>query len=316
MNALRILALLLLIAPGCGPRTPIAPPVPADGAESSFPQTVTDSLGFTATLPTRPVRIISTAPANTEILFAIGAGDQVIADTTFCTYPPEADKRPKIGGFAPKTISTETILGLAPDLVLTTGGFQQEMTDGLRNLKLPVLSYDAKTLDEVVRNVRQLGVVTGRAPEANALADRLVARAEAVRKRTAAVPVEQRPRVLLLLGVEPLATAGPKSFTGEILELAGGRNLFADADQVYVPISEEEIVRRNPDAVVLWQMGEPIERVNRIAQRPAWKDLTAVRQNRILHIDDDLLSRPGPRLFDGLEQLAEQLHPQGHSPGR
>ncbi len=306
MRSTRIVPLLLLVALGCRPAVPVPVPVVADAA---FPQTVTDSVGFTATLPARPMRIVSTAPANTEILFAIGAGDQVVGDTTYCTYPPEADNRTKVGGFSPKTISTETILGLAPDLVLTTGGFQQEMTAGLRAMKLSVLSYDAKTLAEIVHNVRQLGVVTGHAAEANALADRLVSRAEAVRKRSANVPLDQRPRVLLLLGEEPLATAGPKSYTGEMLELAGGRNLFADTDQVYVPISEEEIIRRNPDAIVLWQMGEPLERVGRVARRPAWRGLTAVRENRLLHIDDDLLSRPGPRLFDGLEQLAALLHP-------
>ncbi|QEL18246.1 ABC transporter substrate-binding protein [Limnoglobus roseus] len=309
MTFVRICALLALVASGCRPQSSGDAPTPDAASGPAFPQTVTDTMGFRITLPAKPLRIVSTAPSNTEVLFAIGAGDQVVGVTTYCNFPPEAARRTKVGGFSPKTISAETILELNPDLVLTTGRLQQTLTDPLRKLNLSVLSFDAQTLEDVAHNIREFGVVTGHWPEADTLADRLEARLNTLQKWCEAITVDRRPRVLLLVGEEPLMTAGPKTFPGQLLERAGGRNLFADADQQFPKISEEEIVRRNPDAVLIWQMGDPTERINRIAKRGAWKDLTAVRENRILHIDDDIISRAGPRLFDGLEQLAELLHP-------
>src|SRR5262249_50282621 len=148
-------------------------------------------------------------------------------------FPEEAARREKVGGFAPKSISTERIVALKPDLVLTTGRLQQPLTDSLRKLGLPGLSYHAQTPADVIRNVRSIGQATGHAEEAEALAVSLEQRLGLVRKRFADLPTADRPRVFLLLSEAPLTTAGPKTFAGEMLEIAGGRNLFADVEQQF-----------------------------------------------------------------------------------
>lgn len=300
---------LMALALGCGVRPADVAPTshkPADG--ETFPKTVSDSFGHNLTIPSRPTRIVSTAPSNTEILFAIGAGQQVIGVTTFCNYPAEASQREKIGGFSPKTISIERIVGLRPDLVLTTGRLQQPLTESLRKLGLPTLSYDAQNLEEVAGNIRMVGQATGHADEADALATKLDQRLVRVRERFTGLPAADRPTVLLLLSEDPLMTAGPKSFAGQMLELAGGRNLFPDVEPQFPRVSEEEIIKRNPTAILLWSMGDNALRPERLGKRPGWNQIDAIRNKRILIMDDDLLSRVGPRLFDGLEKMADLLH--------
>lgn len=294
---------------GCGTKPAVAPPdLPVDPNEP-FPREVRDGTGYATTLKTKPLRIVSTAPSNTEILFALGAGDRLVGVTTYCTYPPEAAAIPKIGGFAPSTISSETLVALKPDLVLTTGLIQDSLTDNLRKVGLTVLSFDAATLDEVLRNIRLLGEATGRGAAAAALVDDLKRRAEKVKARLAGLTVEQRPKVFLLLGESPLMTVGPKTFPGQILEAAGGRNLFADTVEQYPKISEEVLLSRKPDAIVAWSMNGPSVGTEALRKKPGWADFPALKHNRVYQLDDDLLSRPGPRLFDGLEWLAETLHP-------
>lgn len=304
----RALAVLLL-ATGCGVR-PAPEPADASPGADGYPRAVPDSAGHTLTLPAQPVRIVSAAPSNTEILFAIGAGPQVVGVTTYCNYPAEAATRDKIGGFSPKSISAERVIGLKPDLVLTTGRLQQSLTEDFRRLGLPVLSYDAQTLEEVLRNIRLLGQVTGHVTEAEELAATLDRRLARVRASTATRPEAERPRTLLLLSEDPLMAAGPGTFAGQILDVAGGRNVFADVEQQFPRVSEEEILKRNPAVVLLWERDGFAARKEQLTKRPGWARLDAVRDGRVLGVNDDWLSRAGPRLFDGLERVTELLHPQ------
>ena len=260
--------LLLLALAGCGGR-PAEPPAGPPAPEGGFPRTVTDSGGYSLTLPARPVRVVSTAPTNTECLFAVGAGAQVVGVTTYCNFPAEASSREKVGGFSPKSISTERIVGLKPDLVVTTGRLQQPVADELRRLGLPVLSYDAQTLDEVTQNIRLIGRAVGREAEADALAADLDRRRGRVRGRVAALPPEARPTVLLLLSDDPLLTAGPKTFPGQLLEEAGGRNVFGEVGQQFPRVSEEEVVSRNPAVALFWEWGDSAARRERLVKRPA-----------------------------------------------
>lgn len=291
-----------------GSRPTITDPAPpkSTSTDSAYPRTVMDSTGFSLTLPNRPTRIVSTAPSNTEILFAIGGGEQLVGVTTYCNYPPEAKQRQKIGGFSPKSISIESIVKLQPDLVLTTGGIQQSLTKSLRQVGLPVLSYDADSLDGVVENVRLIGQASGRQREAESLAARLQERLAAARARATAHQTAG-PRVLLLLSEEPLMSVGPKTFLGQMLELAGGQNVFADVTQQYPRISEEQIIQRNPEVIVLWDGGNAAVRREQLTKRPGWGQLDAVRHQRLPAIHEDLISRPTPRLFDGLDELTRAL---------
>lgn len=305
--ALGVAAFLLWGPGGTRPLDDPAPKVQVGSGD--FPRSVTDSGGHVLTLPRRPARIVSTAPSNTEILFALGAGPRVVGVTTTCSFPPEAAKIDTIGGFTPKSISIERIVGSRPDLVLTTGRLQQPLTESLRQVRLNVLSYDAKTLEDVIGNVRAIGRATDHDDAADKLAKSLERRLARIRQHFGRLAKADRPKALLLLTEEPLMVAGPKTFAGQLVELAGGRNVFPEVAQQFPRVSEEEIIKRNPDVILIWQRGGFAERKARLRQRPGWNQLAAFRNDRILNIDEDVIYRAGPRLFDGLEQLATMLNP-------
>ncbi len=265
-----------------------------------------DSSSKQAEISAVPRRIVSTAPSNTEILFAVGAGNQVVGVTTFCTAPPEAKSRETIGGFAPKTISIEKIVSLKPDLVLTTGGIQDTLTQQLRELNLPVQSYDAGSLAGVRENIERLATLTGHAERGRELSATLKARQAAVEARVAK-RTGRRPGVIFVVAEEPLLIAGPKTFASQLVELAGGKNLFADVSQDYPRVSDEEIVKRNPDLIVYFQSGHEERTQTPFAKRPGWNTLHAIQTQQLLSIEDDLIARVGPRLFDALELLSEKF---------
>jgi iron complex transport system substrate-binding protein len=292
----RIPALILLLALGCG--NVASPPPPAD------PITLTDIAGRTVTIPSNPRRIVSSAPACTEILFAVGAGDAVVGVTELCNYPPEAATRAKIGQFGPETISLETVLGLRPDLVFAAPGTQDPFIDALSRHHIPVVAVEARSFAEVYRAVELVGTATGHAERGKDLAAELNKRVDAV----AARPIAKRPRVFYLLDASgPLVTAGPKTFIGEMVRLAGGDNVFDDVTQLYPAVTDEELVRRDPEVVVVPKgKGHEID-IHSIMARPAWKTITAAKNRRVIELDQDAASRAGPRLADALEQLADAL---------
>ncbi|OWK41267.1 ABC transporter substrate-binding protein [Fimbriiglobus ruber] len=298
---IRLLAAGLMIATfGCG--QPTAPPsaIGPPDATGSFPVTTTDDLGRSVTIPTRPARIISLSPAVTETLFAIGAGPQVIAVTTVDTYPPEATRLPKVGAFGPETISTETLLAQQPDLVFAAGRFHKPVVDTLEKLGVVVLAVDAGTFEDVERVTTLVGRLSGQEARAATLVADIQRRRAAVRQRAA--KAASKPKVLYVLWDDPLQTAGPKTFVGQMIEEAGGINIFADTEREYPRVSDEAVLARNPDLIIAPDHGDGSIPA-RVARRPGWDQLTAVRAGRIAMLDGDLVNRPGPRLIEGLEAI-------------
>jgi iron complex transport system substrate-binding protein len=257
----------------------------------------------------RPERIVSLSPASTEILFAVGAGPRVVAVTTVDNYPPEVESLPRVGGFNPATVSIEAILSHRPDLVLAvaSGPFHRGLIESLSSLNLAVLALDASTIDQVFQVIRQVGQVVGDADRAEALAESLQARATALRQRAAPGPAGKQPRVFFLVTDEPLMTAGPDSFLGQIIQNAGGENVFADTRQLFPVVSDEEVIRRDPALILLPDEADREERRKRVSGRPGWQSIEAVKANRFAFVNADLLSRPGPRLIDGMEEVARVL---------
>lgn len=297
---------LIVVLVGCG-RPGRAEKVPEPGP--GYPLTLTDGLGRSVTVTRRPERIVSLSPAATETLFAVGAGPRVVAVTTVDNYPPEVASLARVGGFNPATVSVEAIVSQRPDLVLvvTSGPFHQGLVDSLASLNLAVIALDASSLEQVFQVIRQIGQVVGESDRAGALADSLQTRAEVVRRRTAAVPANRRPRVLYLLSDEPLMTAGPDSFIGQILQDAGGENVFADTRQLFPMVSDEEVIRRAPTLILAPDGPDREERRKRVSLRPGWQTVAAVKTGRFAFVNEDLLSRPGPRLIDGMEEVARAL---------
>jgi iron complex transport system substrate-binding protein len=174
-------------------------------------------------------------------------------------------------------------------------------------VSLAELSYDAQKQEDFIANIRSIGRATDCTAKAAAVADALKQRLARMHKRSAAIAAAERPSVLFLLSDAPIMTAGKNTFASQMIELAGGRNVFADLEQQFPRVSEEEIINRNPEVIIMWSNDDLIPRKERLARRPGWQQLTAFRNNRILAIEDDLISRASPRLFDGLERLAELL---------
>lgn len=318
-----ILPLFLIAAAlaSCGPTTPpgAAPPgaapaadTPAAGSPAAgFPLTLTDGLGREVHVDAPPQRIISLAPVNTEVLFAVGAGGQVVGVTSYCNYPPEAQSREKVGGFSPNTINVETVVALRPDLVLCVGEIHRPTIETLEGIGLPVAALTAESLADIYANIELVGRLTGHEAEAARVVAGMRERVDAVAAAVAPLPPRDRLRVFWETWDEPLMTAGPSTFIGQAIELAGGINIFSEVAEDYPQVSVEEVVRRNP-AVILGPdtHGDKLD-PERIAQRPGWEQIDAVRNRRIHLLDGDIVSRPGPRLAEGVEAIARALYPDG-----
>ena len=294
-TAIAITLIALLV--GCGKTQPAPTATPVASI------TVVDDVGNTVTLNTEPQRIISLAPANTEILYALGLGDRVVGVTEYCNYPPEAAEKPKVGGFS--DVDLEQVVGLEPDLVLATSLHTSEVVPALQERGVPVFVADPQTVLGVLETIRTIGHITGKDQAAGALTSHMQEGISAVQETIKDAP---RPRVFWELGPE-LYTAGPGSFLNDLIVMAGGENVAADAESPWPQLSLEAIVLKDPAIVVLadHNYGETAETVT---QRSGWWNITAVREGRIVELtDDDIFSRPGPRIVEGLEFLAQAFHP-------
>lgn len=300
------------LAPAPPTTTPLpspATPIPPTATPGPFPLALTDDLGREVSLSALPQRVVSLAPSNTEILFVVGASDQVVGVTQYCNYPPEAQDREQIGGFSANTISVEKIVALEPDLVLAAGEIHQPVIEALEQLNIPVYALDPNTLDEVYTSIELVGHLTGHQAGADQVVADMKDRVASVTEQIATVPQEERLSVYWEVFDEPRMTAGPSTFTGQLIELAGGVNIFAEVSEAYPQISDEEVIGRNP-AVIMGPetMGEKLT-IETVAQRPGWSQIDAVQNGRIYLFDGDMVARSGPRLAQVLELMAQALYP-------
>ncbi len=275
-----------------------------------FPVTVTDSLDRTVVMRAKPARIISLSPANTEILFAVGAGDRVVGVTTYCNYPPEAASREKVGGFSAETMSLEKILSLRPDLVVSDGAIHRRLVASLEALGLTVYAKEPVSFDDTCAAIKDIGVLTGNAADAAAVVGGMRAKLAAVQAKLSSVPQSGRPAVFWEVFDEPLMTAGKDTFVTELLTLAGGKNIFGSFPVAWPQVSEEEVIRLNP-AVIMGadDHGDKLT-VEQVKKRPGWAKIDAVAGGRIYLVNADIVSRAGPRLADGVEAIARALYPK------
>jgi iron complex transport system substrate-binding protein len=260
-------------------------------------------------------RIVSTAPSITETLYALGLGDRVVGVTTFCHYPPEAAKKPKIGNYLRPDI--ETILSLRPDLVITErSGIRQ--ADRLPSLKLKVLEVDDGTIPGIYDSIRRIGDATGMPGAAVALSAKIRAGLDNIRKRTAALP---RRSVMFVVGrapgrLEDIIVTGKGSYLNDVMAVAGCDNAFRDAVAAYPKITTEEVLGRNPDVIVdMGEMSETIG-VTDVRKRSVvslwgrYPKLTAVRARRVYAVASDIYVVPGPRVVEAAHAFARMAHPE------
>jgi len=314
-----LITLLVACAPQVAPTTaPVASEMPATDAPATQAPTeptadttltFTDGLGRQVTLDGVPQRIISMAPSNTEILFAIGAGDQVVGRDALSDFPEEAIAATDIGSTF-EALNTELIVSLEPDLVLAAEINTPEQVKQLEDLGVTVYYLkNPLTLEEMYGNLEIVAELTEHQEEAAALIESLKRRVAAVDEKIA--PISSRFSVFYELDATDPAkpyTAGKGTFITQLIDRAGGFNIASDLDG-YPQLSLEQVVAADPAFIILGDARYGVTPES-IAERPGWENLSAVKNGNVIPFNDDLVRRPGPRLVDALEELAKILRPE------
>ena len=301
VRKLLVLVFAAAMLTACGPA-----PLP----QASKPVSLTDGNGRTVTLSLPAERVVSLAPSNTEILFSVGAGPQMVGRDSFSDYPPEAKKVADIGGGV-GSLNMELILSKKPDLVLASPLTPPEQIANLDKAGLTVYVLpNPKTFDDLYANLETVGKLTGHDQDAAKLVDSLKARVQAVTDKVA--NVAERPIVYYELdATDPSApyTSGPDTFVDLLIRTAGGENFGSDLKGDWVQISIETLLLRQPDYIVLGDNTYGGATPAQEKARPGWNALKAVQDGKIFTFDDNTVSRPGARLVDGLEAMAKLIHP-------
>jgi iron complex transport system substrate-binding protein len=252
-----------------------------------------------------PERIIPLAPSLTEILYRLGLGRRVVGVTNHCNYPPEVADKPKVGSYI--NLNVEQIVSLAPDLVIATmDGNERAVVEVIERAGVPVYVVNPRNVREAILTLSLLGELCGVEQEAKALAAALSGRVDRVVKMTASM---EKPLVFLQINLHPIMTVNRRTMHHDLIQLAGGRNMTAREPVTYPRISMEEIIRRQPDIIIISSM----ERGGRFEKAKdewhKWSSIPAVKNGRVHLIDSDLIDRPSPRVVEGLEKMARLIHP-------
>lgn len=310
------LVLLMLFGIGIGLLTGCAPASPAPTQLPTQPPTqapivASDGLDRQIELAEPAQRIVSLAPAITETLFAVGAGSQVVGRDTFSNYPAEAASLPDIGGGFGE-LNTEVILSLKPDLVFASFLTPPEQIKALEDLGLEVFVVsNPAEFGELFQNIQTIANLTGHTEQASQLVTDLEGRLEKVTK-TAAQATEHPLVFYEIDSTDPKApwTPGPGSYIDQLITLAGGENLGSRLSSEWAQISLEELLAQDPAIILIGDADYAGVTPDQVRARAGWDSLSAVQNDRMYPINDDLVSRPGPRMIDGLEQLARLIHPE------
>jgi iron complex transport system substrate-binding protein len=279
-------------------------PAIAGTTGAGFPTTITDSSNTKVTLAEAPKRIVSLSPAATEILFAIGAGDEVVGSDSFSDYPDAANKTAKLDYSKP---DPEAALALDPDLVIMATR-QQEQLQQFRDLHIKVLYIEeAETVDGVYDSIAMFGGITGHAAEAQSLVADMRRRIGAVTSKLATVSAG--PRVFYEV-TNDLYTASPDTFIGSMLTMLKAKNIAEGATTQFPQLTAEAVIGADPQVVLLADAKFTHENADIVSARPGWSNVSAVKDRRIYAIDDDIASRPGPRIVDAIETIAKALYPE------
>lgn len=287
-----------------------APPKPAAaGAATKFPLTVTDDSGRRLTFSAAPSRIVCLSPAHTETLYALGAGPRVVAQDQYSDYPREAKPKATLNCFP--RVPLEPLVALKPDLVVLMVQGPDEIR-GMEGAGLRVLRLFPQTFAGAIRGIETLGQVTGSAARARQITMRMLAQKRGVEQK---VRGAARKRVMYELdGATPQRpyVAGNGGFYGELLAMAGGQNIFSDEKGPSLQASLEQILARDPEVVLMGDTRSPVQPQSPqlLAARPGWGGLTAVKRRQVFPVNSDRITRPSPRLAEGLEEIARLLHPE------
>jgi len=272
-----------------------------------FPVEVEDKFGNKEVLDKEPMRIISLAPSNTEILFALGLGDRVVGVTSFCDYPEEAKSKEIVGDYSGHNL--ERIIELEPDLVLVYGPGDEEENIILRDAGIKVLCFMSETMDEIMRDIEIIGKATGKKAEAEEIINSIKEKRDYILEK---VKDAEEVTVFYEIWHDPLMGAGKGSFMDELITLAGGKNIAYDTDGAYPQYDLEQLIERDPQ-VYLASKDSDDKTIESIKLRPGYDAISAIKNDRIYLFkgnEANLVSRPGPRIGEALEVVAKAIHPE------
>jgi len=290
-----VLLSIVLILAAC---TPVEPIASGD---------MVDDLGRSVNIEKVPQRIMSLAPSNTEILFALGLGDRVVGVTEQCNYPPEVSEKESIGGFC--TPDIEKIIALRPDLILASSIHAKEIIPALEERGLTVFALVPENLDEILEDIQMVGKITGEEDEASVLVAQVESRIKAGTDKTQGL--KERPKVFYITWHEPLWSVGSGTIIHELIEKAGGENIFQDITG-HKMVNLETVIARNPEVIIACTgHGEAEDKPFEWARSESRLGVIEARRNdRVYQVDADLVSRAGPRVVDALEWFGYFIHPE------
>ena len=292
--AVILLSLLITMVAGCQP--------------SFSPGTFLDDMGREVQLRSMPQRIISHVPGITETLFALGLEERVVGVSDFCDYPVAAKAKPKVGGFFNPSI--ENIVDLNPDLVFTNGDVEHLMTQ-LDSLGITYVVLHPEDIDGILHDIELVGRVTASERSAKKLIDDMKQRTADVGTRVQGAPGVKVFYTFATTDLNSPWTAGPGSFVDSLITLAGGENIGATALAPWIQFSLEEVLSSDPEVIIVdASHGSAVTPMEELKQHPIWREITAIKQGRIYPIDGDLVNRSGPRIVQGLEEMARMIHPE------
>ncbi len=272
--------------------------------------TITDDSGFESIIETQPETIVSLAPTNTEIIFALGLGDKVVGVTEYCNYPEEALIKQTVGGYS--TINVEKIVAADPDIIFANPKNGQENIDSLRQLGYTVIVIQSYSVDGTYDAIRMIGTCTGTTAEAESIISDMKIRIQAITDKLEGVT--EKPTVMHAMSVESFWVSGSNTFQNELITLAGGTNAFADVKGWGV-ITLEKLLMTDPE-IILVDSGSKMGTTGENTLQKAFlteqrlSSITAVKNKDVYVMDSDTFDRGGPRIVISLEQLAQILHPE------
>ena len=275
--------------------------------EAAFPVTLTDAVGNEITIEEAPATIVSMIPSNTEILFALGLNDEIVGVNDWDNYPEEALEKEKIGG---QEFNVEMIVSMAPDIVFAHESMLGVGDEGLQQLRDSGITVfvvkNAADFEETYETIETIGKATGKSEEAATIVEDMKAKVEEVLAKTATV--ETKKRVLIENSDAPQIYApGKNTFMQEMLDMIGAENIVTEEN--WVMISPEEIVSQNPDVILIMYSYVP-DIIESVKNRDGFGDVTAVKEDAVVQVDEDITSRTGPRLAIGLEEVAKAIYPE------
>ncbi|MBN1374978.1 MAG: cobalamin-binding protein [Dehalococcoidia bacterium] len=275
-----------------------------------YPLTVTDDLGRKVTINKLPERIVSLAPSNTEILFALSLDDKIIGVTDYCDYPEAAKTKTRVAGYS--TPDLERLVSLHPDLIVAESIQEKTVLPALERLGMTVFVAEATTIDSILNHISVLGKITAKSTIASKLVDDMNSEINSIASKTKNLSGTERLRVLYVNWDDPIWTMGRNTFVNDIIKIAGGINIY-DADfEKSRAVSLESVITKNPQVIFVSGMGTTGDAVlNGIKDEVRLYSVDAMKNNRIYKISNaDLIERPGPRIVEGLAEVAKMIHPE------